>query len=341
MRIFVGEFNCGGGLAGKDLDKVPSSLRTEGSAMLRAIVADLSDFAKVTVPLDTRIDLDLDRADIIAMRPDVALFGQWVAAARDCDAAIIVAPENDGILAKSVAMLRAAGVDVIAGSGDFLRVASDKLQTAKLLLSCGVAHPYYVALSDTRYEAELQGYARYVLKPRDGCGTHEIRTFNSYDEARAELSDELLLQPWLPGRAVSVSLVASGQHQVFLPAVSQEICAESCEYAGGRGPLDDDAQSRAAVLASRAIAAMPPTARGFVGVDLLLGDCASEDYVIEINPRLTTSYVGLRQIIQGNLAARLFDLETGPVSCITGVNAVRWRSDGRVWINDAAVAEPI
>ncbi len=62
---------------------------------------------------------------------------------------------------------------------------------------------------------------------------------------------------------------------------------------------------------------MPPTVRGFVGLDLLLGDCVSEDCVIEINPRLTTSYVGLRRMIHGNLAARLFDLETGPVSCCT------------------------
>ncbi|TWT83719.1 carbamoyl phosphate synthase-like protein [Planctomycetes bacterium CA13] len=341
MRIFVGEYTCGGGLADKDLVDIPSSLRDEGSAMLRAIVTDLSEFADVTAPLDPRFDVELDAAEIVPMRSDLAFFGQWVAAARNCDAALIVAPENDGILAKSVAMLRAAGVDVIAGSGDFLRVASDKLQTAKVLLSSGVAHPYYVASSDNRYESEIQGYDRYVLKPRDGCGTQQIRTFDSYDEARAELKDDLLLQPWVSGRAISVSLVASGQHQVFLPAVSQMLESDSCEYAGGQGPLDDDSQSRAAVLASRAIAAMPPTVHGFVGLDLLLGDCASEDYVVEINPRLTTSYVGLRQMIQGNIAARLFDVETGPVSCIAGVNSVRWTPSGQVWINNAAIAEPI
>ena len=84
--------------------------------------------------------------------------------------------------------------------------------------------------------------------------------------------------------------------------------------------------------------AMPPTVRGFVGVDLLLGEQQADDCVIEINPRLTTSYVGLRRMIHGNVAARLFDLESGPVSCSTPVDSVRWTPDGQVWINDA-VAE--
>jgi hypothetical protein len=149
----------------------------------------------------------------------------------------------------------------------------------------------------------------------------------------------MILQAWMPGRAISIALVASPTEVTFLPAVSQDLDDKTCEYGGGHGPLNDDAQRRAAALASRAIAAMPPTVRGFVGLDLLLGSRPSEDYVIEINPRLTTSYVGLRHMIRGNLVARLFDLETGPVSCCTPVESVRWKPDGQVWINDT-VAEP-
>lgn len=335
MRIFVGEYVCGGGLAGQAIDTIPKCLRMEGEAMLRAIVSDLSQVAETVVPLDPRLQLEFDATKSVVTDSDQPFWGQWVAAAKDCDSAIIVAPESDGILAKGVAMLRAAGIDVMSGSGDFLRVASDKLQTAKVLLGTGVAHPLSMSLSDRRFEAELEDHKEFVLKPRDGCGTQEIRRFDSFAAARAELTDDLILQAWMPGRAISIALVASGSHQTFLPAVSQDLDAVSCEYAGGCGPLDDDAQRRATALASRAIAAMPPTARGFVGLDLLLGERPSEDCVIEINPRLTTSYVGLRQMIKGNLAARLFDLETGPVQCNVTTDSVRWSSDGRAWVNDA------
>jgi len=337
MRVFVGEYICGGGLLQSTLPAIPTSLRTEGEAMLQAIVSDISEFAEAVVPADPRLQLEISAAQVVQIEPAIAPWGQWAAAAKSCDSALIVAPESDGILAKGVAVLRAAGVNVIASSGDFLRVASDKLQTAKVMHDAGVAHPVYMALSDRRFEAELEGYDRFVVKPRDGCGTQEIRTFDSFDDARADLADTDILQEWRPGRAISISLIASGNHQTFLPAVGQSLDGTSCEYAGGCGPLDDDSQRRAAAIASRALAAMPPMARGYVGLDLLLADRPSEDCVIEINPRLTTSYVGLRRMIKGNLAARLYEIETGSVQCCTNVDAVRWTPDGQVWVDDVLV----
>ncbi|MGB7328934.1 MAG: ATP-grasp domain-containing protein [Rubripirellula sp.] len=335
MRIFVGEYVCGGGLAGQTLDRIPSGLRREGAAMLKAVSADMSKIAETVVPLDPRFDsLTLDVAEKVTMDPGALLWNQWIEAAKTCDAALIIAPESDGVLAKAVAMLRAGGVDVIAGSGDFLRVASDKLLTAKSLFAAGVAHPMYMALSDKRFLKPLKEFQRFVVKPRDGCGTKEIKKFDCFADAQAALESNQLLQAWMPGRAISIAMVASDTQTVFLPAVSQGLSDDTCEYEGGQGPLADDAQRRAAALATRAIAAMPPTVRGFIGLDLLLGDRPSEDFVIEINPRLTTSYVGLRRMINNNLAALLFDLESGPVSCCVSQDAVRWTPDGDVWVND-------
>ncbi|MDB4749798.1 ATP-grasp domain-containing protein [Rubripirellula sp.] len=339
MRIFVGEYVCGGGLTNQTIDEIPSSLRREGAAMLQSIVSDLAEVAETVVPLDSRFagTLSCNTTDMVEMDSEQSLWGQWAAAAQTCDAALLVAPESDGILAKAVAVLRASGIDVIAGSGDFLRTASDKYLTAKILNTAGVSHPPYMTLADRRMEDDLQHYGKFVVKPRDGCGTQEIRTYDSFDKASADLTENAILQAWMPGRAISIALIASATQHTFLPAVSQDLSGPHCEYGGGQGPLDNDSQRRATALASRAIVAMPPTARGFVGLDLLLGDRPSEDCVIEINPRLTTSYVGLRRMINGNLAARLFDMETGPVSCSTTANAVRWTPDGDIWINDAAV----
>jgi len=336
MRIFVGEYVSGGGLADQAIDEIPDSLRREGTAMLQSIVSDLSEVAEPVVPIDPRFAAALTRntTQTISIDPKQSLWGQWVAAAKTCDAALLVAPESDGILAQAVAMLRASGIDVIAGSGDFLRTASDKYLTAKTLTTAGVAHPLSMTLADRRYEQELSHHDKFVVKPRDGCGTQEIQRFDTFGQALEKLDENSILQSWMPGRSISIALIASPTQHTFLPAVSQDLANSNCEYAGGQGPLNDDAQRRATALASRAIIAMPPTVRGFVGLDLLLGDRPSEDCVIEINPRLTTSYVGLRRMINGNLAARLFDMETGPVSCCTAVDSVRWTPDGEVQVTE-------
>jgi hypothetical protein len=69
---------------------------------------------------------------------------------------------------------------------------------------------------------------------------------------------------------------------------------------------------RATNLGKRALAALPAT-RGYVGIDLILGrdPQGGEDFVIEVNPRLTTSYVGLRAASQANLADAMVRVAMG------------------------------
>lgn len=340
MRVFIAEFVCGGGVSEKNVDEIPGGLRREGHAMLSALVEDASRVADIVVPVDPRLAPAFDGVSNVTpfrIDPLQPLWPQWIKAAADCDAAIVVAPESNGILAKGVAMLRAGGLNVIAGSGDFLRVASDKVQTARVLHAASVNHPDFIAVGERKFVTKMKKFDQFVVKPRDGCGTQQVQRFDSFDTAMERLDETMILQHWCPGRAVSVSLIATGNRHFFLPAVAQELHNDSCEYQGGCGPLCDDDQRRAMALASRVIEAMPPTAKGFIGFDLLLGERPSEDVVIEVNPRLTTSYVGLRRMTNANLAARILDVEHEPIACQVGVGQVHWSSEGDVTLRDDAV----
>jgi len=333
MRVFIAEYVCGGGLSDTKIESIPASLRREGAAMLSALVDDTVQVAELVVPVDPRLAPPLvasDRVQTVLIDGDLPLWPQWISAGSGCDAAIIVAPESGGVLAQGVAMLRAGGVNVVAGSGDFLRVASDKVLTAKALHTAGVKHPDFLAIGERRFASQMPKHDQFVVKPRDGCGTQEIQRFDQLDDAMDCLDESKILQHWRPGRAISVSMIATDQQHFFLPAVTQVLDAKTCEYGGGCGPLCDDDQRRAMALATRAIEAMPPTARGFIGLDLLLGERPSEDVVIEVNPRLTTSYVGLRRMTKANLAARILDVEKEPVACNVGVGEIQWDSEGAV-----------
>lgn len=331
MRVFVAEYVSGGGFAQQAIDSVPQALRDEGVAMLTALCEDLASVGQVVVPIDPRMKVGLPGSiELVEIAPDAPLWPQWTTSAQSCDSALIVAPELQGTLAQAVAMLRAGGVEVNMSSGDFLRVASDKWETARCFASQRVPHPQ-TFIDRTAGQADESMSTRWVVKPRDGCGTESISVFNTLAAARRALSNNQILQTWSPGRAVSVGIIVAGGEMSVLPAVAQWIDANDCHYSGGEGPLDADAQQRVTTLASCALSAMPPFAKGYIGLDLILGEKRSDDCVIEINPRLTTSYVGLRHMVEDNLAARILGEGSGPIRCTTEQAAIRWAPDGRVW----------
>jgi predicted ATP-grasp superfamily ATP-dependent carboligase len=137
--------------------------------------------------------------------------------------------------------------------------------------------------------------------------------------ARAEgFTGELIVQPFVPGLAVSVAFLAGPGDRLALPAAEQRLSDEGrFRYLGGRLPLSPDLDDRARRLAERAGATIPGLC-GYVGVDLVLG--AAHDAVIEINPRLTSSYIGLRQLAEDNLAAVMLTLAAGGEG-----PALKWR----------------
>lgn len=339
MRVFIGEYVCGGGMRRRGLEGIDPSLRAEGAAMLSALAADASKCAELSIPIDPRICPTLPMATLHGMDVHLPLWGQWVRAAQGCDAAILIVPESNGTLAKAVGILRAAGVNVIASTGDFLRATSDKYQTSRIFNASAVPHPITYNPADPRSIDRLRGHARFVVKPRDGCGAQQILVFEDLDLALSATSKAHILQGFVPGRPISIAAIVGQNALVTLPSVSQNIAPESCSYRGGCGPLVDDDQRRATALAQKALAAMPPSPRGFIGFDLVLSDEPGGDVVVEVNSRLTTSYVGIRHMVTGNLAARLLGQECGPVQCRTPAHSVKWTSAGEVWVHENACTD--
>ena len=336
MDVFIGEYVCGGGFVSQQVEEIPASLRCEGLAMLVALVEDFAQIAdRVQVALDSRFELPShSNLRVHPVSAGAPLWPQWITAAKGCQHAIVVAPETDGVLAQSVAILQAAGIGMLNGFGDFLRCASNKLETARTFSAAGVPHPP-TWTSDSIPVENLPAASRWVVKPRDGCGTENITVHQTFQEA-IDIAHKTpnLIQPWIEGRAVSIAAIVGANDITILPAVGQNITAEDTQYKGGFGPLEESDQRRAASLARIAIQSLPRTVRGFIGLDLILGHNPLDDCVIEINPRVTTSYVGLREIVEGNLAARILGIDRSPVRCVVDACQVHWLPSGETWINN-------
>ncbi len=305
MRVFVWEYCCAA------CPDVPESLRREGQAMLSAVVSDLArcaDVDAVTMP------------EKLSAADEANTFRRLC---RSCDWTLVIAPERDGILLDRCRIVEEEGGRLLGPDSVAVALAGDKLQLGRHLNERGVESPRCELL---RPGAETSLPFPLVCKPRDGAGSQATFLLHTGEEleraiktARAEAwAGELSVQPFVPGLAASVAFLVGPRGRVALPAAEQHLSDDGrFRYFGGRLPLPPELDERARRLADRAIAAIAGLC-GYVGVDLVLG--AEHDAVIEINPRLTTSYVGLRQLALDNLAAAMLTLAAGG-----GVPALRWR----------------
>jgi hypothetical protein len=228
------------------------------------------------------------------------------------DAVWLVAPETNRCLERLAARVERRGKTLLGPGAAVIRRASDKGSLPQRLARAGVRHPETCVLApgvDARMAARQIGYP-VVVKPGRGAGCQGVRLARHARELRGALEaahgangiGSLVMQRYVRGTAVSVSLLADGRRAVALAVNAQRVSASSSSfcYDGGRTPFDHSLAAAAADAAVRTCAALPGL-RGYVGVDLVLTD--SEPIVIEVNPRLTTAYLGVRAVLDENLAA--------------------------------------
>jgi predicted ATP-grasp superfamily ATP-dependent carboligase len=119
----------------------------------------------------------------------------------------------------------------------------------------------------------------------------------------------MIAQAYVPGFAASVAFLI-GPSQLLPLVPCQQLLSNDgrFHYRGGRLPIRPDLAERAVRIATAAVTGVPGLS-GYVGVDVVLGE--GRDWAIEINPRLTTSYVGLRALAKFNLAEAMLAAMTG------------------------------
>jgi tyramine---L-glutamate ligase len=315
LRILLYEFVTGGGWHAHASVPPPATLAAEGSAMLRALAADFAaiDGVLVDVVRDARYrHLELPSCTIHEVTnadEERAALARISAAA---DWTLVIAPEFSGYLYQRCRAVEIAGGRLLGPGSQLVALTSDKQSTAEHLQRHGVGVPTGVALAPFARLPENFEYPA-ILKPRDGAGSQGIEPIACWRADRVNGTSPARLETYCRGTAASVAILCGPHRSMALPPCSQSLGGEGgFSYLGGSLPLPPNLANRATELATRALNGL--TGRlGYLGVDLVLGREATgaEDVVIEINPRLTTSYVGLRALCDGNLAAAMLAIAAG------------------------------
>ena len=294
MDIMVAEYAVGAGEGG--------TILLEGRAMLDVLVRSFTAAGHDVVyptsgpvlPAGTAVETkDFDRSveELSAQ----------------CDAALVVAP--DELLGDLTEMVEENTINLGCPSGS-VRLCADKLECTRILENEGIKVPA------TTVSGEPDVFSlgeKVVLKPRWGCASEDT-TLTRYSCATM-IPEGFVATRYIEGEHLSASLVvgddtlSQSQSPLTLPLTvnRQNISIGSrIQYDGGTVGVDTGRNQELFRAAQRSAEALG--CRGYVGVDIVLAD---KPWVIDVNPRPTTSIIGISKIMEEELGELILKAHSG------------------------------
>ncbi|MHC1627616.1 MAG: ATP-grasp domain-containing protein [Candidatus Nezhaarchaeales archaeon] len=232
---------------------------------------------------------------------------------RPVDLVMVIAPSSGRIIYSLVKACEDEGLNVVNSPSSAIFLASDKALLLRNLQLHNIKTPQTIISSFDEglknIEQALLTYGKVVVKPADGDGCIGLSVLTHPDEASMALRKArqytklpyFIIQEFVNGISISVNVLSSEDIviplSVNLQKVSLKNPIEHSSYIGNVVPYEES-KDLAISMALKTIKSLGHV-KGFFGVDMILKD--HELYVVEVNPRLTTSYLALREISASNI----------------------------------------
>jgi tyramine---L-glutamate ligase len=296
-RVLVYEFASGGGFGNA---MAPPSILAEGRAMRDALCRKLADLGIAVAAATAPLAPVPSRLTFVCARSGERAADFLARVAGGFDAIWLIAPESAGIATELTARLEACGATVLGSCAEAVTLASRKSRCLAHLAAQGIATVPTWPLAAAPFAA----HQLWVVKPDIGCGCEDMLRLSATEAAQLRRVDSIA-QPWIDGTAMSLSLLVADGRAELLSVNHQhiDISADGALSLAGISrcrDLDLALLAHLQALARRIARAIPGLA-GYVGVDFILMP-NGKPMVLEVNPRLTSAFVGLSDFLGRNLA---------------------------------------
>lgn len=285
MKIMVAEYSVGAGIPGFML---------EGRAMLGTLVRSfVSCGHDVFYPTSgTLIDIGT------AVRTE--RFEETIAKlSKDCDAGLVVAP--DEILGDLTELVE-ENTENLGCPSDSVRLCADKFECTRALERGKIPVPRTIGSGE--YKGD------HIIKPRFGCASEGI-----HKSSAGKLKDGFIATRFIEGEHLSASII-TGKTQLLLTVNKQLIEIDrEVSYKGGIVPYHCEMNNEIVEVAKKTLKTLG--CRGYAGVDIVLGD---KPYVVDVNPRPTTSIIGISRVMEAEIADLILRSRFGELPASVGVS---------------------
>jgi tyramine---L-glutamate ligase len=323
LKVILYEHISGGGYAGHHISP---DILAEGFAMLRTAASDFKAAGHdVTVLLDGRISklnppINVDCTVPVFYPEETKRFLSSLASIND--ASYIIAPETGQTLESYVGLMEKTGKISLNCQSSAIQQVANKANLQKILQKNNVNTPNSLVFSVNENLASVKRIIKdklfypIIFKPADGvsCSGLSIidddsQIVSAIEKIKAKsYTNQFIVQEFIIGEAASVSLLVSDGKALAISLNKQNVNVASPHktsgYIGGCVPFDHSLKEDAFLTAEKAVECFSGL-RGYVGIDFVLNK--DKPFVMDVNPRLTTSYLGLSQTVNFNVAQTLID----------------------------------
>lgn len=332
MKILVFEYITGGGFNKQEL---PDSLAAEGRLMLQALLDDLRSVTEqvqdvsVIVMLDSRINGSINTAgfETVIIKPEQNSLEEFARLAMHCDAVWPIAPEFDGILQTLCQTVGSSGKRLLTSPACAVALTGNKFDTYQHLKKHFIATVPTRMFTKASWEGDIQHLvqelvefssvnmnckiAQWLAKPVDGVGCTDsyILTDRQDFERMLPRKGQYVIQPHIQGKKTSLSCLFKQGIGWLLCANLQKFDINDQQYHLSKIIVNCQSDLSPYQCLVDNIAHAFPELWGYAGIDLI--ETSEQLLVLEINPRLTTSFVGINAALGINVAENILQLVNG------------------------------
>ncbi|MCK5871687.1 MAG: ATP-grasp domain-containing protein [Methylococcales bacterium] len=307
MKILVFEYICGGGFSSK---KIAPTLAKEGLLMLKTLVNELAESGEhqLSILIDKRFIAYFDKSlQFILVHRECNLLATFQKRLSHVDAVWIIAPETEQILYTFTQLVQFSNKILLSSPCSAIKKTADKWQTFHHLSTHKI-----ITIDTVLVKKNATAFPqKTVLKIRDGVGCENNFMLQNQQALTLKIAqldhlENYILQPFMEGKKLSLSALFKQGKSQFICANHQNISINNQQFKLLSCRINAEPEQDQFQLLLDKIAQAFPTLWGYVGIDLI--QQAQQLIVVEINPRLTTSYVGIKPALGINLAAEVLRL---------------------------------
>ena len=309
MRIFILEYF----LSQKKDRNFKESFYKEGKQILTSLIKSFAKIEELKLSIYVNqnnislVDNNFNNVDFIVSnsKSQSSYFEKLINLdLNSCDYFLIIAPETNNLLYQITKIMESKNLNNLGCSSECIKKAADKwlLYNNFKNTSIKLAESYLIGRNDFNLDRD---FFPAVIKAKYSAGS-ELEIIKSKKEFK-NLSIEdykgQIIQKIINGVPGSLSIAANSKKLQILSFNKQLINPDNFSYLGSTINYKFPEKNKLKQLV-KLIKQKYPNLNGYLGIDFIYNEKGV--YLLEINPRITSSYIGLAKI--SNPAKIILDL---------------------------------